>query len=157
LLTLDNGALTIGADILEAVGTRGVSMEGPVEADTIQAHNKQQLNIESPSGSMNILGSQGVSMEATAGQINIQSADELLLRSVSGSVRNYMYISQYSSALYVQVVIDGADIQIGLPMDDSVRSTVYDVCVCQNNGRLLLVASAIDGTTNCANQHDLCT
>jgi len=101
LLLLDNGILTIGADILEAVGTRGVSMEGPVEADTIRAHNKQQLNIESASGSMNILGSQGVSIEATAGQINIQSADELLLRSVSGPVRNYMYISRYNLALHV--------------------------------------------------------
>ena len=89
LLILNNGELTVGADILEAMGTRGVSMEGPIEADTIRAHNKQQLSIESASGSMNILGSDGVSMEATAGQINIQSADELLLRSVSGSVRNY--------------------------------------------------------------------
>jgi len=54
-------------------------------------------------------------------------------------------------------VFDAADIQIGLPMDESIQSTVYDVCVCQNDGRLFLVASVIDGTTNCVNQQDLCT
>ena len=54
-------------------------------------------------------------------------------------------------------MIDAADIQIGLPMDDSELSSMYDVCVCRNNGRLLLVASATDGSTNCASQQDMCT
>ena len=99
LLILDNGQLTIGADTLEAMGTLGVRMEGPIEANTIRAHTKQQLSIESASGSMNILGSLGVSMEATAGPINIQSADEFLIRSVAGSVRSYMFVSQYIPVL----------------------------------------------------------
>lgn len=86
LLMLTNGELVIGADILEAMGTRGVSLEGPVETDTLRAHSKQQLNIESASGSMNILGSQGATVESTTGTVRIQSFNELLLHSTSGPV-----------------------------------------------------------------------
>ena len=86
LLMLTNGELIIGADILEAMGTRGVTLEGPVEASTLRAHHKQQLNVESASGSMNILGSQGVTVESTVGTVNIQSFDQLLLYSSNGPV-----------------------------------------------------------------------
>ena len=86
LLMLTNGELVIGADVLEAMGSRGISLEGPIETNTLRSHNKQQLNVESPSGSMNILGSQGVTVEATAGTVNVQSFNELLLRSTDGPV-----------------------------------------------------------------------
>ena len=86
LLMLTNGELVIGADVLEAMGTRGISLEGPVETDILRAHNKQQLNMESPSGSVNIIGSQGVTVESTAGAVSIQSFNELLLRSINGTV-----------------------------------------------------------------------
>ena len=86
LLMLTNGEIVIGADILEAMGTRGVSLEGPIETSILRAHNKQQLNVESASGSMNILGSQGVTMESTSGTVNIQSFNELLLHSADGPV-----------------------------------------------------------------------
>jgi len=86
LLMFTNGELVIGADLLEAMGSRGISLEGPIEANTLRSHNKQKLNIESPSGSMNILGSQGVTVEATAGTVNIQSFNELLLHSTDRPV-----------------------------------------------------------------------
>ena len=86
LLMLTNGEIVIEADVLEAMGTRGVSLEGPIETSTLRAHSKQQLNVESASGSMNILGSQGVTMESTSGTVNIQSYNELLLHSADGPV-----------------------------------------------------------------------
>ena len=86
LLMFTNGELVIGADLLEAMGSRGISLEGPIEANTLHSHNKQKLNIESPSGSMNILGSQGVTVEATAGTVSIQSFNELLLHSTDRPV-----------------------------------------------------------------------
>lgn len=86
LLMFTNGELVIGADVLEAMGSRGISLEGPIETDTLRSHNKQQLNIESPSGSMSILGSQGVTVEATAGTVNVQSFNKLLLHSTNGPV-----------------------------------------------------------------------
>ena len=86
LLMLTNGEIVIGADILEAMGTRGVSLEGPIETSILRAHNKQQLNVESASGSMNILGSQGVTMKSTSGTVDIQSFNELLLHSADGPV-----------------------------------------------------------------------
>ena len=102
LLMLTNGELIIGADILEAMGTRGVSLEGPVEADTLRAHHKQQLNIESASGSMNILGSQAATVESTMGTVNILSFDQLLLHSTSGPVSEHcaLHYTEHTHAHY---------------------------------------------------------
>ena len=96
LLMLTNGELVIGADILEAMGTRGVSLEGPVEVDTLRAHHKQQLNIESASGSMNILGSRGATVESSMGTVNIQSFDQLLLHSSGGPVSQQVNIHAHA-------------------------------------------------------------
>ena len=106
LLMLTNGEIVIGADILEATGTRGVSLEGPVEVDTLRAHHKQQLNIESASGSMNILGSQGATVESSMGIVNIQSFDQLLLNSNGGPVsRLYTAHSTHTHAQHTYIHI----------------------------------------------------
>ena len=178
LLMLTNGELVIGADILEAMGTRGVSLEGPVEVDTLQAHHKQQLNIESASGSMNILGSRGATVKSSMGTVNIQSFDQLLLHSSGGPVsqqvnihvhahahahththhnQNIFYI-QYIVIGDLQVVMDASDIRLQLPptSDTQPSSTVYEVCICQNTGRIFLTA-ATDTAVNCASQQNMCT
>lgn len=98
LLMLTNGEIVIEADILEAMGTRGVSLEGPIETNTLRAHNKEQLNIESASGRMNVLGSQGLTVESASGMVNIQSFDELLLRSADGPVSQCNASNYYAHA-----------------------------------------------------------
>ena len=104
LLMFTNGELVIGADILEAMGTRGVSLEGPVEVDTLQAHHKQQLNVESASGRMNILGSQGATVESSMGMVNIQSFDQLLLHSSGGPVsQHYALECSFYTCTYTHI------------------------------------------------------
>lgn len=147
LLRLTNGEIVIEADILEAMGTRGVSLEGPIETNTLRAHNKQQLNIESASGSMNILGSQGVTVESTSGTINVQSFNELLFHSAGGPV-----------------VMDASNIQLQIPDISHTDNTqpvpmIYEVCICQNSGRIFLAAATDtdpQSLSNCATQQSMC-
>jgi len=55
--------------------------------------------------------------------------------------------------------MDASDVQLKLPTTGNNQPLlmVYEVCICQNSGRMFLAAAVdTDGSSNCASQQDMC-
>ena len=87
LLSVTRNGVSVGATTLEARGTLGTTLEGPLETSQIQSAPNQQLRLEAPSGELSLIGSNGVSIQAgPLGNVDIMSAGDINLLSQDGDV-----------------------------------------------------------------------
>jgi len=79
--------VTVRAGRLVASGTLGIQVEGPVETAEVLSPANENLRLEAPSGGLDLLASQGVTLQAGfASGVDVSSYRDLTLRSQSGSV-----------------------------------------------------------------------
>ena len=87
LLSVTSDGVTVGAAVLEARGTLGTTLEGPLETSQVQSAPNQPLRLEAPSGNVSLIGSSGVSIQAgPLGNVDITSTGDINLQSQNGDV-----------------------------------------------------------------------
>ena len=87
LLSVTSEGISVGAAMLDARGTLGTTLEGPLETSQIQSAPNQPLRFESPSGELSLIGSSGVSIQAgPLGSVDITSAGDINLQAQNGDV-----------------------------------------------------------------------
>ena len=87
LLSVSPESVTVRAGRLEASGTLGIQVEGPVETAQLLSPANENLRIEAPSGSLDLLGSRGATLQSGfASGVDVSSYQDLTLRSQNGSV-----------------------------------------------------------------------
>lgn len=87
LFSVSSERVSVGADTLEARGTLGISVGGPVETSQIQSPSGGQLKLEAASGVLTMIGSQSASIETSAaGNIDVASFGDITLTASQGSV-----------------------------------------------------------------------
>ena len=87
LLSVSQEAVTVRAGRLEASGTLGVQVEGPVATGQLVSSANENLRVEAPSGRLDLIGSQGVTLQAGfASGMDVSSYRDLTLLSQNGSV-----------------------------------------------------------------------
>ena len=70
-----------------ASGTLGIQVEGPVETAEVLSPANENLRLEAPSGGLELLASQGATLQAGfASGVDVSSYRDLTLRSQNGSV-----------------------------------------------------------------------
>ncbi len=84
----------MAADQLQAEGTLGISVDGPVEAGRVQSPPGEELRVEAPSGSLRLVGSQGVSVQTRGvGDVQVSAFGDISLVSQNGKVRSWSAVS----------------------------------------------------------------
>lgn len=96
LLSVSQEAVTVRAGRLEASGTLGIQVEGPVATGQLVSSANENLRVEAPSGRLDLIGSQGVTLQAGfASGMDVSSYRDLTLLSQNGSVsHDYLYDTQ---------------------------------------------------------------
>lgn len=59
----DDGTVSVGASQMEVMGTLGMVLNGPLETGQVSSHPNSDLNLESASGSLVIIGRGGVQIQ----------------------------------------------------------------------------------------------
>ena len=59
----DDGTVSVGASQMEVTGTLGMVLNGPLETGQVSSHPNSDLNLESASGSLVIIGRGGVQIQ----------------------------------------------------------------------------------------------
>jgi len=54
--------------------------------------------------------------------------------------------------------MDASDIRLQTPATSEAQplSTIYEVCICQNSGKIFVAPSVADMPSNCASQQTMC-
>ena len=101
LLSVTENGVTVGADLLDVKGQRGMSVSGSVRTSQLSGHSSQNLHLNALSGSLQVQGDQGVSLEALAGGLNVTAGGDLKIQSNNGPVSINTYTHQ-SAVYYLQ-------------------------------------------------------
>ena len=96
LLSVSPEAVTVRAGRLEASGTLGIQVEGPVATRQLVSSANENLRVEAPSGRLDLIGSQGATLQAGfASGVEVSSYRDLTLLSQNGSVsHDYLHNTQ---------------------------------------------------------------
>lgn len=86
LLSVTENGVTVGADLLEVKGQRGMSVSGSVSASQLSGHPNQDLHLSALSGRLQAQGALGVMLEAPAGGLNVTAGGDLKIQSIGGPV-----------------------------------------------------------------------
>ncbi len=84
---MSSEGVTVEADQLQAGGALGISVEGPVKTCEVQSTPNEGLRVEAPSGSLQLVGSQGVSVQTGIGGVEVSAVGDISLVSQNGNVR----------------------------------------------------------------------
>ncbi|XP_050416869.1 zeta-sarcoglycan [Patella vulgata] len=129
----------IGTDEVKYNGE--VIFDGSIETPSLRGPISEELKIESPSSSVEISGSAGVSVQAPAGDVELKSQDNIRLQTSSGAI----HLDSKDIFLKNIKESDTSGIQ-GVSSSD-----IYQLCMCQN-GRVFLAEA--DGI--CSATSDVC-
>lgn len=142
LLSVTSEGVSVGAAMLDARGTLGTTLEGPLETSQIQSAPNQPLRLESPSGELRLIGSSGVSIQAgPLGSVDIMSAGDINLQAQNGDITLNAAQLTFSN---LPIVEAGSA---------STATDVFEVCACAS-GRLYLVSATL--AEGCLNSNDVC-
>ena len=88
-LTVNQEGVSVDAQLLDVRGSLGLTLNGPLETQTVRAPAGEDLEVLSPSGQITLTGSQGVRIEDGVGftGIDITGSDDVTITSRFGTVR----------------------------------------------------------------------
>lgn len=91
-LSITDDSIIVGATEMEVQGTLGMVLNGPLETDEISSHPNADLNVESASGSLMMVGRGGVSIQdgPAFGGVQVTSNEGLSISSRSEVSKIYL-------------------------------------------------------------------
>lgn len=157
LLSVSGEGVSIGSASLDVTGSLGVAISGPLETGRVQSPSNQDLQVQSLSGELQLVGGHGISLQDGPGfeGVAISSNSDLTITSQNGQVRHFVEFAKdvfLRGAIVLQVVLDSVTIALqGVPRTG--QSDTYEVCVCGTQGTLYLVPAS----SNCQEDNGICT
>ncbi|KAM3874984.1 gamma-sarcoglycan [Diretmus argenteus] len=133
LFTADGNSAMIGPDKLRITGPEGALFQHSVEVPLLKSEPLKDLRLESPTRSFSMDAPKGVHLKALAGNIEVDSKMDVLLKSSAGLL-----------------VLDAETVRLpSLPLSGGGLSGnaqgLYEVCVCPS-GKLFLSKAGVTST-----------
>ncbi|CAG0883575.1 unnamed protein product [Cyprideis torosa] len=86
LFFADHKTVKVGASTLKVSGPGGAVFEGSVQTPLVRAEDSHELRLESPTRSIEVAATQGITVESRAGSIEVLSLTDIKLSSIKGEI-----------------------------------------------------------------------